>query len=595
MSHSYRKQGRKFLQTSTDTQWKALIATPERQTKAAKQQPSADPRDTLAPHNEAVALGQLYLQGSAHAVGATAPTRQAMLTAGVLLTTVIAGGQAGQMLALAQGPVTGPLALSNHPAAASHNAVRRALQQTAELPAAPSPSEVFPVPTPAPSASAKGIERAAPAPAYPYGGMTYEEVASALPYSFQDVEFADELTYALSENILWLDKNQVPDALEGTLQAAWAVAKKLNITEPPSQILGEAEYQATQTATGTAENGVSRWSRGGGGTKTPVVAGLNQGTAAGVAADNTSLPAIPAVNQVLSSPTSFYQSSYQPKSYAWHAGTASLFPAGGVQPGNLAQNNLGDCTLSAMIASVALTNPQIIQNNIKALGNGTYAVTLYDEVGQPTVIKVNDQFPILPNGSLAYIANQNWRYGGIPNNPVLWPMLLEKACAIQWSNMFSAPSASYLNLDANKGYSNPTAMFSMLTGGASDYQMVSSDGAANAALIKTTLAGGSPLIAGTSSNDNDVINGVDGGHSYTVVGVTANNDVILRNPWGGLNPIKVPDIVLNHGRDEGYFRISMKTFIEDFGAFTINYAASGALPRVNLTDAAGSAIDPTGK
>jgi hypothetical protein len=102
-----------------------------------------------------------------------------------------------------------------------------------------------------------------------------------------------------------------------------------------------------------------------------------------------------------------------------HLGALPLWGPDGPLASDVHQGVLGDCSLLAVLASVAAADPTRIRDSIVDHGDGTYTVTIDGEA-----ITVDDEFPVFADGAPLYARGDD---RGTPD--VLWPLLYEKAAA----------------------------------------------------------------------------------------------------------------------------------------------------------------------
>lgn len=98
-----------------------------------------------------------------------------------------------------------------------------------------------------------------------------------------------------------------------------------------------------------------------------------------------------------------------------------------IHPSDISQGQIGDCYLMSSLAAVANGNPDIIKNNIKDNGDGTYTVTFYERgiFGTSKVdVKVKGEFPN-KDGRWVFAQPGDTNNGQLE----LWPMIYEKAYA----------------------------------------------------------------------------------------------------------------------------------------------------------------------
>jgi Calpain family cysteine protease len=204
---------------------------------------------------------------------------------------------------------------------------------------------------------------------------------------------------------------------------------------------------------------------------------------------------------------------------SWASGT--LFAKGGVpHDTDIAQGVIGDCTLLASLAEVALRQPQTIENMFINNGDGSVTVRLYHN-GVPNYVTVDAQ---LPDGGTLYDR---------PVNGVLWAALVEKAIVEEnaegWLATWYPGSDSYAALNGGD-QGTADAYLSTLTGLSSSYfgvdpSNIVADWQANKLVVLSTgtVAAGSGLVAD---------------HCYAMVGYNpaSSTPISLFNPWGAQAP-----------------------------------------------------------
>lgn len=194
---------------------------------------------------------------------------------------------------------------------------------------------------------------------------------------------------------------------------------------------------------------------------------------------------------------------------------------GGVQPTDVQQGALGDCWLISSMQGVAAANPELIEQNIRDNGDGTYTVTLYDD-GKPVEVTVSDEFPAV-NGDPTYADNEGSRE--------LWPLLYEKAMAQHMGG-------SYDDLDGDW----PSRAIEAITGQPVttydegflpwDNKDLPSHGD-----LRATLEDGGVIIASTNGDGDKASAGeLVSNHAYTVTGIDEDGNVTVQNPWGSHEP-----------------------------------------------------------
>ncbi len=193
-----------------------------------------------------------------------------------------------------------------------------------------------------------------------------------------------------------------------------------------------------------------------------------------------------------------------------------LFAKAGPKDTDIYQGVIGDCTLLAGLAEVAVRDPATIQNMFIANGDGSYTVRLYRN-GVADYVTVDTQLP-----------NAGQLYDRVTNG-VLWAALAEKAIveenASGWLATLDPGSNSY---QAINGGNEETAMtyLSVFTGlPASAFGVNPSNIAADWQADKLVLLSTGAVPAGSDLVAN---------HCYAMVAynATSSTPITLFNPWG---------------------------------------------------------------
>jgi hypothetical protein len=234
----------------------------------------------------------------------------------------------------------------------------------------------------------------------------------------------------------------------------------------------------------------------------------------------------------------------------------------GATPGDVVQGQngsryLGDCWLMSSMASIAHTQPQLLEQAITDHGDGTYTVTLHrqgtDGSMQAEPIRVTGELPRTSDGRDAYAQRQD------PKE--LWPALIEKAYA-SWKGGYGA-------LDGGL----PGDALTALTGRPS--RDAFTDGQRPEALQQTLMqnqASGKPMVAASKGNLDLKVGGVVPGHAHSILGVAEEGGqtmVTLRDSFARYEPS-------NNGPRDGVFKLPMAEFIKRFQYFS--WAETEAAP-----------------
>ncbi len=87
---------------------------------------------------------------------------------------------------------------------------------------------------------------------------------------------------------------------------------------------------------------------------------------------------------------------------------------------DVVQGQVGDCYFVAALASIAMHNPELLENMITDNGNGTYTVSFGGDLGNVTV---DDDFAVNSSGNSVYAQT------GSGSGTKLWVAIIEKAFA----------------------------------------------------------------------------------------------------------------------------------------------------------------------
>ena len=192
---------------------------------------------------------------------------------------------------------------------------------------------------------------------------------------------------------------------------------------------------------------------------------------------------------------------------------------GAISSENLQQGNIGNCYFMAAVADLAF-QPHYIWRLFKQKKynpQGCYEINLFLNGEWQTVI-VDDHFPVLRNGSLAFAR---------PSKSEIWPMLLEKA----WAKV----SGGYYN--TNGGIS--AQIFHVLTGQYAVIEKLDTPSGIFKSIESRMKEGG--LVVGLTKNDDQMQEiGLIKTHFYSIVGAFSIKNssgqlkqiIQLRNPWG---------------------------------------------------------------
>jgi hypothetical protein len=189
--------------------------------------------------------------------------------------------------------------------------------------------------------------------------------------------------------------------------------------------------------------------------------------------------------------------------------------ADGPQYDDIVQGYIGDCYYIASLASLADTDPVIIEQMVTPLGDGTYAVR-FNRSGREVYLRVDADLPVNSSGNLIYA-----RSG--PDGE-LWVPIVEKAyCYFRYGqNSYASISGGWMSTvyrEITGGYTNTTYTSTITTSSLYNH-------------IANQLAQGHAVTLGSYHNASSP---VVAGHAYMVKAAHVSGSqqyVTVYNPWG---------------------------------------------------------------
>lgn len=221
----------------------------------------------------------------------------------------------------------------------------------------------------------------------------------------------------------------------------------------------------------------------------------------------------------------------------------------GIELTDIEQGYVADCYLCAALGSIALHNPEYIENMITDNGNGTYTVSFGGELGDVTV---DDDFPINQDGNVVYAQTT-----GDGTTPELWVAIIEKAFAQAHSEN------SYQGIEfgwPSNAIAHITGQTNFTVDAPSAFTPQSLQAALNNGQSVTALTPKDPDGAGKGKSvtpDGLVFN-----HAYVITDVRQNAktgewEVVVYNPHRS-------DPNTNDGQDDGFTVLTMEQFNTNF-------------------------------
>jgi len=226
---------------------------------------------------------------------------------------------------------------------------------------------------------------------------------------------------------------------------------------------------------------------------------------------------------------------------------------------DIKQGYVGDCYLCAALGSIALHNPEFIENMITDNGNGTYTVSFGGKMGDVTV---DDDFAVYSNGNTAYAGV------GDMSNPELWVAIIEKAY-VQGNRATEGDNVRDGTYEGIASGSTSTAIAN-ITGQTSSWGPTEDFTAES---MKAALDNGqSVVLSSLSSNDGKKKLTPDGlvtSHAYVVSDVRQNADgeweLVVYNPWGSDADANTEAEATDKNND-GFTVLTMEEFHTNFRA-----------------------------
>jgi hypothetical protein len=198
--------------------------------------------------------------------------------------------------------------------------------------------------------------------------------------------------------------------------------------------------------------------------------------------------------------------------------TQPLFSSAGPAADDINQGYVGDCYFLSTLSSVAKIDPNLIEQSVVSLGDGTFAVQFHQN-GQSVFVRVDANLPTWSWGQLAY--------AGEGAGGSIWAAVMEKAFAVYRDG--SSTAASYNNIEAgwmDEVYSDLGCTATDIWSAKNGNQLLS--------VLETALAQGKSATFAVNNAPAD--SGLVSQHAYTVISVqtdaSGNLTLTLRNPWG---------------------------------------------------------------
>ncbi|MCD6364357.1 MAG: hypothetical protein J7M14_00620, partial [Planctomycetes bacterium] len=209
------------------------------------------------------------------------------------------------------------------------------------------------------------------------------------------------------------------------------------------------------------------------------------------------------------------------------------------------QGYLGDCYYLASLASLALSDGDVISQMATDLGDGTYAVRFYDD-GREVYVRVDGQLPVYS------LSSNNLVYARQGPDGEIWAPIVEKAYAYYHKGLNSYNSLT-------SGWM-ATASWEITGADSQQYYLphFSVDPSALWEILESHIEAGHGLTLGTWASPQVPL---VGGHGYVVESVESVEGrlfVTVFNPWG------VDGCSWDDNYDDGLVTISIDQVVSDF-------------------------------
>lgn len=253
------------------------------------------------------------------------------------------------------------------------------------------------------------------------------------------------------------------------------------------------------------------------------------------------------------------QSGIIPMTYEQVSG--SLFGTNNVpSPNDVLQGMCGDCWFLSTLSSIARNDPGLIEQDIVSLGNNEYKVG-FGNASSPTWVTIDGTLPEFQTKS------GNWAlaFAEEPSDGALWAPLMEKAFCY-YRHAGQGP-ASYATIEGGHGAealadlgSTSVSEAGTLVAPIFGFRATMVNGAQLANQIRSWQNSGLSMVLDTLPEG--YTSSICGSHQYSIVGVDANGNIVLRNPWG-YNPVSARNPYGPSIQDGGYITLTPTAVYND--------------------------------
>lgn len=203
----------------------------------------------------------------------------------------------------------------------------------------------------------------------------------------------------------------------------------------------------------------------------------------------------------------------------WVAKSINLYPFSTPMPADVNQHAIGNCCMCAVLASFAYIYPDFIKDIITKKSSTVYVVKMYDPMGNPIDVAVDNKLLCNSSGDCAQLSGKNGVY--------TWATIMEKAL-MKWESCFQCNGIGGI------GTEHAAPPFT----GCGDSWSFSPDKLFNDEMrivVDYALKNGMISVGGFNKGDLlcGTLNTVTG-HAFTVMYTNQPDNYIfsMRNPWG---------------------------------------------------------------
>lgn len=203
----------------------------------------------------------------------------------------------------------------------------------------------------------------------------------------------------------------------------------------------------------------------------------------------------------------------------WTAKTVNLYPFGEPKPADINQHAIGDCSLCAVLASLAYMYPDYIQHIVTQVSATHYTVDMFDPKGNPVQVAVDNKVLCENNGNIAQLTGKN--------NAITWGTIVEKAI-MKWESVYECNGIGGIGTEHVAPLLTGCGdSFAMSPGKLYPYEMK--------LLVEWAMEKGMVSVGGF--NKGDLLCGTltsVTGHAFSVMYTNDPDNYLfsMRNPWG---------------------------------------------------------------